>query len=179
MPGPMMQPQRPNPPYSGTSAMYYPTNMNGPQRPSNNPFDNYMQPPQSYIPLNGRVVQHPDDILPKEVPMDGTVSLFPLNDYSAIIAKMWTNDGRLIPIKYIPEPEVLPQQPNTQNRSSESNASNEQMRLVLEKLDRLDEAMNLMQDFLTQPPKQTSRSTAKTVKKEAADNESVHESAGA
>lgn len=35
--------------------------------------------------------------------MDGSVSLFPQNDYSAIYAKTWTKDGTIATVKYVPE----------------------------------------------------------------------------
>lgn len=59
-------------------------------------------PDISYLP--GRVINHPDEIMPKEVPMDGSVSVFPLKDLSAIIVKGWNNQGQLVPVTYIPKP---------------------------------------------------------------------------
>lgn len=53
--------------------------------------------------IPGRPVNNLDEITPQEVPMDGSVSLFPQNDYSAIYAKTWTKDGTIATVKYIPE----------------------------------------------------------------------------
>lgn len=44
--------------------------------------------------LTGRIIQTESDITPNEVAMDGSVSLFPLGDYSAIIAKQWNANYR-------------------------------------------------------------------------------------
>ena len=46
--------------------------------------------------IPGRLVNNLDEITPQEVPMDGSVSLFPQNDYSAIYAKTWTKDGTIL-----------------------------------------------------------------------------------
>lgn len=54
--------------------------------------------------IPGRLVNSVDEITPQEVPMDGSVSLFPQNDYSAIYAKTWTKDGTIATVKYVPEP---------------------------------------------------------------------------
>lgn len=34
--------------------------------------------------------------------MDGTISLFPLSDYSAIFAKQWKSDGLIHSVKFVP-----------------------------------------------------------------------------
>lgn len=57
-----------------------------------------------YQSIPGRLVNSVDEITPQEVPMDGSVSLFPQNDYSAIYAKTWTKDGTIATVKYVPEP---------------------------------------------------------------------------
>lgn len=52
--------------------------------------------------LTGRIIQTENEITPNEVAMDGSVSLFPLGDYSAIIAKQWNANGTISTIKYVP-----------------------------------------------------------------------------
>lgn len=60
--------------------------------------------------IPGRAVKNLDEITPQEVPMDGSVSLFPQNDYSAIYAKTWTKDGTIATVKFVPEkPQMEPQ----------------------------------------------------------------------
>lgn len=59
--------------------------------------------------IPGRLVNNLDEITPQEVPMDGSVSLFPQNDYSAIYAKTWTKDGTIATVKFVPEqPQMEP-----------------------------------------------------------------------
>lgn len=42
------------------------------------------------------------EVPPNDIPMDGTVSLFPTEDYSCIFAKHWNKDGKITTTKYIP-----------------------------------------------------------------------------
>ena len=67
--------------------------------------------------IPGRLVNNLDEITPQEVPMDGSVSLFPQADYSAIYAKTWTKDGTIATVKFIPEqPQMEPQKsPQTES----------------------------------------------------------------
>lgn len=60
-------------------------------------------PPQSSLPtVRGRLVSHEEEITPSEVAMDGQVSLFPLTDYSCIIAKFWDSNGQMQAVKFVP-----------------------------------------------------------------------------
>lgn len=72
----------------------------------NQPPPNYRSPfnqnKVSYLP--GRVITNPDEVTPQEVPMDGSVALFLMKDYSAIYAKAWNNNGTITPVKYVPDP---------------------------------------------------------------------------
>lgn len=77
------------------------------------PQNYYPQAPQlpvrqnSY--LSGRVVSNEQQITPSEIPMDRSVSIFPLEDYSAIIAKQWDSTGRIQTVRYIPEQPAVSQ----------------------------------------------------------------------
>lgn len=144
--------ESPRPPYSGDPAMYYPTNMGRP-RPYPDPYYEdrqsgpYMeearrQRPQN-IPIRGRVVNSFDDIFPNEIPMDGGVSYFALPDGSAIMGKMWTKDGRLIPVKYIPEPQEVTPESNTNTSSTAS------MDAVANRLDQLSQLVLDLYDQVT------------------------------
>lgn len=53
--------------------------------------------------IGGRMVNSHDDILPQEVPMNGSISYFPVNDYSCIYAKKWDSNGNIQTAKYILE----------------------------------------------------------------------------
>ena len=94
----------------------YPSSTGSTQFPMNqpNPFFNQSNRFQS---IPGRLVNNLDEITPQEVPMDGSVSLFPQNDYSAIYAKTWTKDGTIATVKFIPEqPQMEPQKSPLEER---------------------------------------------------------------
>lgn len=61
-----------------------------------------MQQPQRPSVVPGRTVASENEIKPNEIPMDGTISLFPLSDYSAIFAKQWKSDGLIHSVKFVP-----------------------------------------------------------------------------
>ena len=61
-----------------------------------------MQQPQRLSVAPGRTVDSENEIKPNEIPMDGTISLFPLSDYSAIFAKQWKSDGLIHSVKFVP-----------------------------------------------------------------------------
>lgn len=48
----------------------------------------------------GRTVASMQEITPQEVPMDGTMALFPLADGSAVIGKRWDADGTIKTVSF-------------------------------------------------------------------------------
>lgn len=61
-------------------------------------------PNQTGMPgLHGRIISNPEEIKLNEIPMDGTASLFPMNDDSCIYAKAWGQDGKIQTYRYIRE----------------------------------------------------------------------------
>ena len=96
-------------PMTGTS--YVPQN-GGYTTPSQTYQNPYVQQPNRFQSIPGRLVNNLDEITPQEVPMDGSVSLFPQQDYSAIYAKTWTKDGTIATMKFIPEKQETAPTPN-------------------------------------------------------------------
>lgn len=45
--------------------------------------------------LNGRIVKSVEEIVPNEVPMNGSVGIFPMADMSSIFVKGWNQDGTI------------------------------------------------------------------------------------
>lgn len=84
--------------------------------------------------IPGRIVNNLDEITPQEVPMDGSVSLFPQNDYSAIYAKTWTKDGTIATVKYVLE------QPQ---------ATTPQKSPIEEHLDKIDQRFDRLEKMLS------------------------------
>lgn len=122
----------PTNPYLSNSGGGYMTNMTGyqQQNPRYPVFNNF----QHSVMIPGRLVNNLDEITPQEVPMDGSVSLFPQNDYSAIYAKTWTKDGTIATVKYVPE------QPQ---------AATPQKSPIEERLDKIDQRFDRLEKMLS------------------------------
>lgn len=57
--------------------------------------------PQRFMPIMyGKFVDREEDITPNDVPMDGNIGYFPINDGSAIITKKWNSDGTIKTVVY-------------------------------------------------------------------------------
>ncbi len=64
---------------------------------------NFGQSQQQASVLPGKVINGPQDIKMNEIPMDGTVALFPTSDYSAIYAKCWNSNGGIDTMEFNPK----------------------------------------------------------------------------
>ena len=105
------------------------------QTPGYNGFNNFQRPSMPAM-IPGRPVANADEITPQEVPMDGSVSLFPQQDYSCIYAKTWTKEGTIATLKFVPE------QPQ---------AATEQKSPLEERLDRIDQRLEALDKKLNRP----------------------------
>lgn len=90
-----------------TTGGYYPTNQgqtsidgyqNNMLQQNPNPGNAFgistqTQPQQQYSYIPGRMVRDEQDIIAKEVPMDGSYGVFVQQDMQTIYAKTWGNDG--------------------------------------------------------------------------------------
>ena len=94
-----------------------PTGFNMPYQPTSYPP---YQPQLSQLQqttravIFGKTVSDESQILPSDVPMDGSIAIFPLQDYTRIYAKQWTKNGTIQTMVYIPQPT---QQETTANSS--------------------------------------------------------------
>lgn len=131
--------------YNGSSAGAM-NNMSG-QMNQNNPqaqtpgyagFNNF-QRPAMLASIPGRMVTNADEIVPQEVPMDGSVSLFPQNDYSCIYAKTWTKEGTIATMRFVPE------QP--QNGEPKKSPLEERLDRINQQLESLNKKLNRPRNF--------------------------------
>ena len=65
------------------------------------PMVSQQQIPSNYV--RAKTINSPDEIMPGDIPMDGSVSFFIMNDHSAIFGKYWDKSGTLQPIKFVRE----------------------------------------------------------------------------
>lgn len=128
--------------YNPTNSWGYNPNMsNTPigvlnQNPSYSGFNNFQRPfsPQAPSTIAGRLVANADEIMPQEVPMDGSISLFPQNDYSCIYAKTWTKEGTIATMKFVPEQPV---------------ATEPQKSPIEERFDKIDQRFDKLEKMLS------------------------------
>lgn len=109
--------------------------------PYSNGFNPYQQP-YSYFnqrpSIPGKTITNPNEILPQDVPMDGSIGLFPVQDHSCIYAKAWNSNGTIATVRYVPE------QPATATSNPDPQVSNQQA--MMEKLDRIEEMLKQKQN---------------------------------
>ena len=95
--------------YGQVQNPYVPTPSYQPQSvPNQNQNPPMNQPrPQGIL---GRMISNPNEITPQEIPMDGSISMFPMQDGSAVYGKFWDSNGQIKTIRFIPENVDQPQQ---------------------------------------------------------------------
>lgn len=83
----------------------------------------------------GKIVQNESQITPNDVPMDGTIAIFPLQDFSKIIAKQWTPNGLIQTLEYLP-----------------ANAKDDNPTVTLDEvMSHMDERLDQIEDLFTKP----------------------------
>lgn len=93
-----------------------------------------VQPNYSVIP--GRIVNNSDEIRPNEVPNDGSIAVFPLNDGSAVYLKYFTGEGRINTVKFTveaPETQMVDGVPNQNGGFAEINQRLERIEKMISK----------------------------------------------
>lgn len=99
---------------------YYPYQYQQPRYDlqQNQPLFNQQQSiqPQQQVGLNGKVVQAVEQITANDVPMDGSIAIFPKQDMSEIYTKSWNADGTIRTIVYKP---YTASQPDVTNSSAD------------------------------------------------------------
>lgn len=94
---------------------------------------NYQQAQQQPTMLSGRFIRDISEVTPQEVPMNGSPSIFPVNDASAIYVKSWDNSGNIITVRYIRE------EPKTQELTGQLDpAIDTTLANMQEQLDRIE-----------------------------------------
>lgn len=102
--------------------------------------------------ITGRVVASLEEIVPNDVPMNGSTAFFPVSDGSAIFARAWNRDGSIATVVYKP---VMEEQQDQQPQVT-----------LMDVMDQLSDIQDLLKAEKKPAPKRT------TAKKEAADDTS-------
>ena len=95
--------------------------------------------------IRGRVVKDQSEILPNEIPMDGTISFFPKSDGSEIYGKAWTSNGTIQNFRFVKAEEI--QNGNAMNDQSISQQ-------ILDKLNKIESTLSNRQNFKQSNPNQ-------------------------
>lgn len=96
----------------------------------------------------GKIVQNESQITPNDVPMDGTIAIFPLQDFSRIIAKQWTPNGLIQTLEYLP-----------------ANAKDDNPTVTLDDvMSHMDERLDQIEDLFTKPKQPVMRNSDNNAK---------------
>lgn len=136
----------------------YQQNPSGPQIPLQN-----QQYQQVSVNINGKVVQNPDNIAANDVPMDGSVAFFPMQDMSQILAKSWNADGTIRTIIFKP---VLDENPNNLLHTEEKFQINLSDDITQAFMKRFDDIEKRLDNFETSLNKSSTKSPNSKTKKE-------------
>lgn len=113
--------------------------------------------------ISGRVVPNAEAIAANDVPMDGSVAFFPMQDMSQILAKSWNADGTIKTVIYKP---FVENQTNLSPTNEKMNVglSDDVTRAFMQRFDDIADRISRLEQSMTKP--MTKTSTSKT-KKEA------------
>ena len=87
--------------------------------------------------LSGRFIRDISEVTPQEVPMNGSPSVFPVSDASAIYVKSWDNNGNIVTVRYVRE------EPKTQELTGQLEPTiDTTLANMQEQLDRIEKQVN-------------------------------------
>lgn len=112
--------------------------------------------------ISGRVVPNAEAIAANDVPMDGSVAFFPMQDMSQILAKSWNADGTIKTVIYKPFVET----PNLSQSNEKLNVGlpDDVTQAFMQRFDDIADRISRLEQSMTKP--MTKTTTSKT-KKEA------------
>lgn len=126
----------------------------------------FQQPPQQNQrpqspPMQGKWIKEEKEIVPMDIPQDGSVVVFPQTDLQVIYLKKWEGNGTITTVPYIPnipqdsEPKVDPMQQFQEN--------------VQGRLTNIERALDALIGYISQPaPQQQANTRSKNSSKEEA-----------
>lgn len=112
----------------------------GAQQPQSNFGQNggNMASQPSEPPFVGRYINHIEEVMPREVPMDGRAALFPTQNLEEIFLKAWDRNGTIKTFHYILDPM---QAFGTQGAAQEPDMGS----MILERLEQLEQRLSEVQ----------------------------------
>lgn len=110
---------------------YQPIQNQKPQMPQTE-----LSPQNRPVTLGGRIINDPAEIMPSEIPMDGTPTLFLSQDYSKIYVKAWSADGTIKTFVYSPIEQSNAESPKT------GDTENSMYAMFMDRFDKLEQMIN-------------------------------------
>lgn len=95
-----------------------------------------LSPQNRPVTLGGRIINDPAEIMPSEIPMDGTPTLFLSQDYSKIYVKAWGADGTIKTFVYSPIEQSSAESPKT------GDMENNMYAMFMDRFDKLEQMIN-------------------------------------
>ena len=147
---------------------YYPQMNNynqqyNPQQPYMERLAGLQQFQQMPMGISGRVVPNAEAIAANDVPMDGSVAFFPMQDMSQILAKSWNADGTIKTVIYKPFVET-PSNLSTTNEKLNVGLSDDVTQAFMQRFDDIVNRISHLEQSMTKP---LTKTTASKTKKEA------------
>lgn len=149
---------------------YFPQMNNGYNQQMQNPYQQRMDFLQSYqqslqqpvqqmpIGINGKIVPSVEVITANDVPMDGSVAVFPKQDMSEIYVKFWENNGTIRTIVFKPVSEQNPSNLSQSEEKPKFDLSEASTTAFMERFDSLEKQIN---DLMTKSMTKTAVSKTK------------------
>ena len=95
-----------------------------------------LSPQNRPVTLGGRIINDPAEIMPSEIPMDGTPTLFLSQDYSKIYVKAWSADGTIKTFVYSPIEQSSAESPKA------GETENNMYAMFMDRFDKLEQMIN-------------------------------------
>lgn len=90
--------------------------------------------PPADPPFVGRYIDAIDEVMPKEIPMDGRAAIFPTKSLEEIYLRAWDRNGTIKTFRYILDPNQILNTPSMQEPDMGSK--------ILERLEQLESKLN-------------------------------------
>lgn len=107
--------------------------------------------------LRGRLVASADQIMVGDIPMDGSIAVFPRQDMSEIYIKSWGGDGNIHTVAYRPVTDDSLVNNQANSIRAEFEASQSLTDTLLERFDLLESKMEQLLDKSTTRTRQTAK----------------------
>lgn len=126
-------------------------------------YQQSLQQPVQQMPIgiNGKIVPSVEVINANDVPMDGSVAVFPKQDMSEIYVKFWENNGTIRTIVFKPVSEQNPSNLSQSEEKPKFDLSEASTTAFMERFDSLEKQIN---DLIT---KSMTKTTVSRTKKES------------